>query len=102
MKRAAVGGGLALFILWLCFVGYIDWAMQQPPEVFARVMSRMPPPAYMLFPFETMWTRARKGTLQVGDHAPNFTVQALDTQQPRELSELWTTRPVVLIFGSYT
>ena len=53
--------------LWLCFVAYIGWAMRQPPEVFGRVMSRMPMPAYFLFPFETMWTQARNGRLNVGD-----------------------------------
>lgn len=46
-------------------------------------MSQMPMPAYFLFPFETMWTRARKGTLHVGDTAPGLTVQTLDTQQPQ-------------------
>src|ERR1700733_14966010 len=88
--------------LWLCSAGYIGWAMRQPPEVFGHVMSRMPMPAYFLFPFETMWTRARNGTLHVGDTAPGLTVQTLDTQLPRALSELWKERPVVLVFGSYT
>jgi hypothetical protein len=95
-------GLLLLGLLWLCFVGYIGWAMRQPPEVFGHVMSRMPMPAYFLFPFETMWTRARKGTLHVGDTAPGLTVQTLDTQLPAALSELWKDRPVVLVFGSYT
>jgi hypothetical protein len=101
--RRWLGRGLLLLsLLWLCFVGYIGWAMRQPPEVFGRVMSRMPMPAYFLFPFETMWTRARRGTLHVGDGAPGLTVQTLDTQQSRPLSELWKDRPVVLVFGSYT
>jgi hypothetical protein len=76
--------------------------MRQPPEVFGHVMSRMPMPAYFLFPFETMWTGARKGTLHVGDTAPGLTVQTLDAQLPTPLSELWKDRPVVLVFGSYT
>jgi len=95
-------GLLLLGLLWLCFVGYIGWAMRQPPEVFGRVMSRMPMPAYFLFPFETMWTHARSGTLRAGDTAPGLPVQTLDTQQSRTLSELWKDRPVVLVFGSYT
>jgi hypothetical protein len=37
-----------------------------------------------------------------GDTAPGLTVQTLDTQLPRLLSELWKERPVVLVFGSYT
>src|ERR1700728_4626442 len=101
-KRWLGGTLAALFCLWLCFVGYIDWAMRQPPEVFGHVMSRMPMPAYFLFPFETMWIRARNGTLHVGDTAPGLTVQTLGTQLPTALSELWKDRPVVLVFGSYT
>ena len=88
--------------LWLCLVGYIGWAMRQPPEVFGRVMSRMPMPAYFLFPFETMWTQARDGHLNVGDRAPDLSVKTLETKTSVPLSSLWATRPVVLVFGSYT
>jgi hypothetical protein len=90
------------FVGWLGFVAYIDWAMRQPPEVFGHVMARMPMPAYFLFPFETMWTDARKGTLSTGDMAPDFTVKTLDTKVPVKLASLWTEKPVVLVFGSYT
>ena len=92
----------ALFCFWLGFVGYINWAMRQPPEVFGHVMARMPMPAYFLFPFETMWTDARKGTLKVGDPAPDFTVETLDTKTPLRLASLWGDKPAVLIFGSFT
>src|ERR1700728_5171801 len=88
-----------LVVAWLAFVAFIDWAMHQPPEVFGHVMARMPMPAYFLFPFETMWTEARKGTLKVGDPAPDFTVQTLDTRTPMRLASLWGDRPVVLVFG---
>ncbi len=91
-----------LLCLWLGFVGYIDWAMRQPPEAFGHVMARMPMPAYFLFPFETMWTDARKGTLKVGDSAPDFTVKTLDTRTPVRLASLWAEKPVVLVFGSFT
>lgn len=101
-KQRLGGTLLLLCLLWLAFVGYIGWAMRQSPEVFGRVMSRMPTPAYFLFPFETMWTHARRGTLQVGDSSPTFTVQALDSKQPVALSSLWQNKPVVLVFGSYT
>ncbi len=60
--KRRIGWGLAIaFCLWVSFVAYIDWAMHQPPEVFGHVMARMPMPAYFLFPFETMWSEARKG-----------------------------------------
>ncbi len=91
-----------LFVLWIGFVGYIYRAMRQPPEVFGHVMARMPMPAYFLFPFETMWTHARRGTIQPGDIAPNLTVKKLEDKSPIQLGSLWAERPVVLIFGSYT
>src|SRR6202021_1925759 len=91
-----------LFCLWLGFVGYINWAMRQPPEVFGHVMSRMPMPALFLFPFETMWTQARKGHLTVGDTVPDLSVKTLETKTPVQLASLWATNPVVLVFGSYT
>jgi hypothetical protein len=97
-------GGLfaLLFCLWLGFVGYIDWAMHQPPEVFGHVMAKMPAPAYFLFPFETMWSGARKGSLDIGGKAPDLAVKTLDTRMPLSLASLWTDKPVVLVFGSYT
>jgi hypothetical protein len=101
------------FGAWVGFVGYIDWAMHQSPEVFGHVMAKMPMPAYFLFPFETMWTHARKGELKVGDAAPDLTVQSLDSGAPLKLASLWAGKqvgstaagggtPVVLVFGSYT
>jgi hypothetical protein len=98
LKWAAAG----LFVVWLGFLCFVDWAMHQPPEVFGRVMMHMPMPAYFLFPFETMWTQARHGVLTPGDAAPDFTVKTLETKTPVQLASLWTTKPVVLVFGSYT
>lgn len=76
--------------------------MHQPPEKFGHVMAHMPMPAFFIFPFETMWTQARHGHLNPGDQAPNFTVTTLETKTPTQLASLWTSRPVVLVFGSYT
>jgi hypothetical protein len=101
-KRWLIGISSGLFCLWIGFVGYIDWAMHQSPEAFGRVMARMPMPAYFLFPFETMWTQARKGALNVGSTAPDFTVKNLEDKSPMRLASLWADRPVVLVFGSYT
>ena len=92
----------AVVLLWLGFVAYVDWAMHQPPEVFGRVMARMPMPAYFLFPFETMWLRARAGRVEVGGAAPDFPVKTLETKEPLQLASLWIDKPVVLVFGSYT
>lgn len=101
-KRWLGGTAAALFCLWLAFVGYIDWAMWQPPDVFGHVMAGVPMPAFFLFPFETMWMPARRGTLKAGDAAPDFTVKKLNGQVPVRLASLWAERPVVLVFGSYT
>jgi hypothetical protein len=90
------------FAGWLSLVAYVNWAMHQPPEVFGHVMAKMPMPAYFVLPFETLWMRARKGQLTVGDPAPAFTVKKLEDHKPLDLASLWTDRPVVLVFGSYT
>ena len=92
----------ALLCLWIGFVVYIGWAMRQPPEMFAHIMAKMPAPAYFVVPFETLWSRARKGNLRVGDQAPNIAVKTLEDKEPMQLASLWADRPAVLVFGSYT
>ena len=59
-------------------------------------------PAYFLFPFETMWSDARKGSLNAGSTAPDLTVRNLEDKSPVKLATLWAEKPVVLVFGSYT
>jgi hypothetical protein len=92
---------IVLLCLWGSFLTFIGWAMRQPPEKFGRVMSRMPMPAFFLFPFETMWTHARAGTVTPGEMAPDFRLPTLDHQSEVHLSAL-RGKPVVLVFGSYT
>jgi hypothetical protein len=96
--------GVAVLCLagWLYFVGYVNWAMHQPPEVFGHVMAKMPMPAYFVLPFETLWMRARKGQLSVGDTAPDLAVKKLEDHSATSLGSLWADKPVVLVFGSYT
>jgi hypothetical protein len=92
-----------LLVVYLVYAGYIIWAMRQPPETFARVMSRMPGPAvFLTLPFETLWTHERAGELQPGDHAPDFSLLKLDKTDRVQLSALTAQTPVVLVFGSYT
>lgn len=102
MKRIFLRLGAALLILYLVFLGVISWAMHQPPEVFGRFMKHMPGPAYLIIPFETFWSRARSGSLQVGDNAPDFTLASADHTSTLHLAELRGKQPVVLVFGSYT
>jgi hypothetical protein len=94
--------GSVLLVVYVIFAGFVWWAMCKPPETFGRVMSKMPAVAYVMIPFETMWIHARAGKLQVGDAAPDFSLQKLDNSERVHLAELSTTQPVVLIFGSYT
>jgi hypothetical protein len=92
-----------LVILYLAFAGCVLRAMRQPPETFGRVMSRMPGPvAFLIFPFETAWLRARAGALHPGDPAPDFNLLKLDKSARVQLSSLTAHQPVVLVFGSYT
>src|SRR5438552_4033287 len=78
--------GAALAVTYLVFIAFIWWSMNQPPETFGRVMSRMPGVAYVLLPFETMWTRARAGSLELAcaNLESNFPLQSTDSRTPRK------------------
>ncbi len=94
---------LTLSIVYLSFGIFVWWAMHQPPEVFGKVMARIPAPVvFLLYPFETLWGRARAGALKVGDAAPDFSLEKVNKTGPVQLSALNKQQPVVLVFGSYT
>ena len=103
-KRALFGAFAIVALLWLLGCTALYHIMRQPPETFARFMAKLPGPVpFLLFPFETLWTHARAGTLQVGDPAPGFSLTKLDKSASVQLSSLTVQgRPVALIFGSYT
>jgi hypothetical protein len=67
----------------------------------AKVLAT-PGPLSLVMPFETLWNRTRAGTLAVGDVAPDFELPTLDGAARVRLSSFRGTRPVVLVFGSYT
>ena len=94
----------ALVLLWLIGCAAIYHVMRKPPDQFGHVMARIPGPvAFMVFPFETMWMKARRGTLSIGDAAPDFSLTKIDKTGQIELSSFAAqNRPVVLVFGSYT
>jgi hypothetical protein len=77
-------------------------AMIQPPERFGAIMAHAPMSAMTVLPFETLWMRARGGSLHEGDAAPDFTLPMLDRSRTVSLAAEVRERPVVLIFGSYT
>jgi hypothetical protein len=91
-------------LLWVAGCFYLYKVMRRPPEHFASVMAKIPGPVpFLIFPFETLWLRARSGVLHTGDVAPDFTLTKLDKSGQVQLSSLTAqSRPVVLIFGSYT
>lgn len=76
--------------------------MYQPPARFGRIMSHVPDAAFMVLPFKQLWFIARKGSLNVGDEAPDFSLWTLDRKSRVRLSAFQGQKPVVLIFGSYT
>lgn len=93
----------ALVVAYVACGAFIWHAMLQPPEDFGAVMARMPSPAvFLLFPFETLWTHARAGSLKIGDPAPDFSLLKVDKSGIVQLSALNQQQPVVLVFGSYT
>jgi hypothetical protein len=102
--RAAVVSFCVIATLWvICCVAFFG-VMRQSPEQFGRVMAKIPGPVpFLIFPFETLWLRARAGTLQVGSPAPDFMLTKLDKSAQVQLSSLTAEqKPVVLVFGSYT
>ena len=102
MRSILFRAAVVLAVLWLAFVGFIAWAMHQPPETFGRVMARMPVAAYFVLPFETLWTQARAGSLHPSQDAPDFSLPLLNQNTPVDLSSFRGKEPVVLVFGSYT
>ena len=83
------------------FVGVVYWKMTRPPLEFANFWASTPGVAQEIVPFRNLWARARGGSLEVGDAAPDFELEYHDHSGTMRLSDL-RGRPVVLAFGSYT
>jgi hypothetical protein len=90
------------FAGWVSLVGYVNWAMHQPPEVFGHVMAKMPMPAYFVLPFRDPLDASAPGAVERGRYAPDFDGQEAGRQNSTHLASLWADKPVVLVFGSYT
>lgn len=102
MKRWALRIGLAILAIYVVFLGVMYAAMTKSPMDFSRFMMVLPMPLMYATPFPPMWAKARAGTVKPGDLAPDFTLERQDHQGRVRLSELRGSRPVVLVFGSYT
>lgn len=88
---------------WVLASGALFVAMLQPPEKFAAIAAKIPMPVLgMVLPFQTLWTVARKGSLATGDPAPDFDLERADKSGRVKLTAHMGSRPVVLVFGSYT
>jgi len=48
------------------------------------------------------WDRRERGSLRVGQPAPDLELPLIDEGSAVRLSELWRERPVFLVFGSCT
>ena len=94
-----LGGVLAAYGALLAVMFFV---MCQPPVWFGRVMRYFPMRAMPLVPFLPMWNVARKGSLRIGDQAPDFELPILDRTRQVRLSAFRGDRPVVFVFGSYT
>lgn len=92
----------ALIVGYLMFIGAIYAMMRRPPEKFASAIAKLPGPLFMMVPFETLWSAARRGTLHPGDLAPDFRLTTLDHKSEVSLAGFRGNQPVVLIYGSYT
>ncbi len=66
------------------------------------VMSKTPNLVFLVFPFKPMWLYARRGELKINDEAPDFSLETYDKKTRVQLSASRGTKPVVLVFGSYT
>ena len=92
--------GLASVYVLVCAGLYTG--MRQTPERFGAIMSHVPGVAFLVLPFRPLWMSARAGTLETGDLAPDFELPTLDHKSTVKLSSVYQSKPVVLIFGSYT
>jgi hypothetical protein len=100
--RTLVKALVVVAVVYVVILGGLFAIMYQPPAVFGHVMSKVPDLAFMVFPFKQMWFVARKGHLNTGDQAPDFSLQTADRNARIQLSAFRGQKPVVLVFGSHT
>ena len=102
--KGIVAGLCVIVLVWAFASVALYRVMRRPPEQFARVMTRVPEPyAFLVLPFSTLWRHARAGALELGDPAPDFTLEKLEKNGQIQLASFAQQgRPVVLVFGSYT
>ena len=94
-------GILGVAVLYASLVAAL--ALLMPHLVlFGDVMGKVPKPLWKLLPIKPLWNFVRDGKTQVGDMAPDFDLPTADKKQRVRLSSFRGSKPVILIFGSYT
>ena len=93
---------IALVLVYAVFSSLLFVVMRQSPDRFAATMKHVPWPAFAVLPFKPLWNVARKGAVNLGDMAPDFSLESPDHKTTFRLSSLRGEKPVVLVFGSYT
>ena len=93
---------LAIVALYAAVTALLFGVMLQSPDRFAATMKHVPWPAFVALPFKPLWQVARAGNVNVGDMAPDFSLESPDHKSSFRLSSLRGEKPVVLVFGSYT
>jgi hypothetical protein len=101
MRKWIVRLLVAVVLTWVGVLAWVYYIMHLPPAQFAKRFANLPPATMMAMPFESLWMRARAGSLAVGDAAPDFALSKLDKSGQVKLSDL-RGKPVLLVFGSYT
>ena len=102
MKRL-LRSAVALVGGYILLAGAVTAAMLQPPERFGQIMKHVPMAiVWGVLPGPRLWLWARRGALQEGQQAPDFTLPTYDHSGSVTLSSHRGQRPVGLVFGSYT
>src|SRR5688572_21127449 len=102
MKRSRLGSALlriaaALALIYVVMLAGVFTMMHMSNTVAGKGLSLLAGPVFMLMPMETMWCRARRGRLQVGQEAPDFELSTRDGLSKVRLSSRRGTRPIVLV-----
>jgi len=79
--------GIFLFLLVAVFVG-LSYMAGSPRDAYGMVRYALP--------------HMHKGTLKVGDDAPDARLLALDGENHFHIRERTGKKPLVLVFGSFT
>lgn len=93
---------IALVVIYAVLSSLLFVVMLSSPDRFAATMKHVPWPAFAALPFKPLWNVARKGAVNVGELAPDFSLESPDHKTSFRLSSLRGEKPVVLVFGSYT